>query len=100
MVDLEPREVLDRPDRERGAAERERRVDSVFAVAGDRDAQIARDRQIDEPVPARVGAQDHDRVGVVQADALVGVLVVTAEQEHGRRVREQQSALIREHRRH
>ena len=96
VVDGQAGEVRDRPDRERGAAELERRVDLVVAVAGDRHAQVARDREVHEPVASGVGAQQHDRVGVLVGGARSERGVVGAEQQDRARVGEQQPVLLGE----
>jgi hypothetical protein len=64
VVDVEARERPDRLDRERGAADLECSVDLLRAVARDRHLEVARDRQVVEPVMCRVGAQQQDGVGV------------------------------------
>ena len=87
-------EVVHRLDRERGAADLERGVDLLRRRAGDRHDDVARDREVVEAVVRRVGAQEHDRVGVAVAGAAADLRVVGAEQQDGRRVREQQAALL------
>ena len=95
VIDVEPCEILHRAQRQRRAAELERGVDLVRAVAGNLDAQVARDREVREPMSARVGADEHDRVGVARAGT-AGLATIGAEHEERRRSRREQSALFRE----
>ena len=71
VVHLDVGEPANRPDREGRAADLEGHVDLVEAVAGHLHAQVARDREvIQAPLPG-VGAQEHDRVGPLEARALL-----------------------------
>ena len=85
--------MADGPDRERRAADLEGGVDLAVAVTGDRHAEVAGDRQVDDAVVARVGADEHDRVRVPVASARVGARVVAPEQQDVGRVREQEPVL-------
>ena len=58
---------MDRLDRQRRPADLHRGVDLLGAGAGDRNHEVARDREVVEAVVRRVGAHQHDRVGVVVA---------------------------------
>ena len=75
-------------------AELEGHVDLVEAVAGHVHAQVARDREVVQaPLPG-VGAQEHDRVRALEARALLDPRrVVGAQEQDGRRVREDEPAL-------
>ena len=64
----------------------------LLAVAGHLRLQVARDREVDESVPARIGVEQRDGVGVLvgaPAGALLARRVVGAEQEDGRPVGEE-----------
>src|SRR5215218_4706780 len=58
VVDVDAQVLLDGLDRQRGAAERVRRVDLVAAVAGDVDDGVARDRQLRAVPAAEAHQQD------------------------------------------
>ena len=88
VVDRDARERLHGLDRERGAAERVGDVDAIVAVARDRHAQVARDRQLRDAVGARVDAHEQDRVGAPGAAVRAPV---GAEHERGRGVGEQRA---------
>src|SRR5579884_4316608 len=64
-----PDERVDRADGEPRPAELHGRVDLLLTVARHLGAQVARDREEDEPVPAGVGVEEGDRVGVLVAAA-------------------------------
>ena len=66
VVDLDPGELLDRPDRQRRAAVGVGGVDLARAVTGDRRHRVARDRE--PPGGAAADPPQHDRV---RADARV-----------------------------
>ena len=89
VVDLHARQVLHGLDRQRRAAERVRGVDAVVAVAGDRDAQVARDRELRDAVACRIDAHEQDRVRAPRP--AVGP-AIGAEHERRRGVREQRAA--------
>ena len=101
LGEVDDDDVVDRDvgvgrDRARGearAADLEGGVDLRAAVAGDLDAQVARDREVVEPVVRRVGAQQRDRVGVPVAGPGGRERVVGAEQQDRGRLREQ-AALV------
>ena len=79
----------------------ERGVDLPAPVAGDVDAQVARDREERESVAARVGADEHDRVRPACVAASGLGAAVGAEDEDRGRCRRQHPALalqFREHR--
>ena len=61
VVDLDPEQLLDGLDHQRGAAEAVGSVDLVVAELGDRRQGVAGDRQLLERAAA--GSQDHDRIG-------------------------------------
>ena len=100
VIDVEPGQVLDRPQRERRAAELERRVDLGRSVAGDLDPQVARDREEREPVLPGIGADQHDRVGAARVAAPGLGAAVGAEHEDRRRRRGEQPVLARQLARH
>ena len=94
VVDRQAGEVADGADREGRPADLERGVDLRLAVAGNLDAQVARDREVGDPVVARVGAHDHDRVRVLVVRPRVGVRVIGAEEEDVARIREEERVLV------
>ena len=96
VVRPQARERGDGLHRERRPAELEGGVDLVRALAGDVDAQVARDREIRHPVPLRVGAHEQDRVGAAEVLARGGAVAVGAEQHDQGRVRQHQPLLGRE----
>ena len=73
-----------------GPAELERCVDLVRPVARDVDAEVAWDREIGQPVPAGVGANEQDRVGAACVGPRSGLVAVGAEQQDQRRLRREQ----------
>ena len=67
VVDVQAREVLDRPERECRPAELVRGVDLREPDLGDLDLEVARDREVGEAALAGIGAEQHDRVRPVRA---------------------------------
>ena len=67
VVDRNGRVVGDRARGQAWPADLEGGVDLRVAVAGDLNAQVARDRQVVQPVVGRVGAQQRDRVRMLLA---------------------------------
>ena len=61
----QPGQVAHRADCERDAAALHREVDLGVADARNRHDDVARDREVRDAVVRRVGAHEHDRVGVV-----------------------------------
>ena len=69
VVDLQAGVLADRPDRERRAARLVGRVDLGAAEPVHRHVEVARDREVRDPVVRRIGAHEHDRVGVPEPRA-------------------------------
>ena len=61
-----PGQRLHRRERQRRAADLVRGVDLRRAVAGDLDAEVARDREVRDPVRLRIDVEEHERVGAVR----------------------------------
>src|SRR6266542_2604595 len=98
VVDVDPGQVPHRRHRERRPPDLVRGVDLVRSVAGNLDAEVSRDGEVGDAVMVRVGANEHDGVGV--PDPLSPRARVRAEQEDRRRVRQQQAALLLQLRAH
>ena len=93
VIHVEARERMDRPDRQRRAAVLEGGVDLLGPEAWDRHLDVARNRQVVQPVMRRVGAQQQNRVGVTVAGASADLRVVGAEHQDRGGVRDQKAAL-------
>ena len=90
VVDRQAGVRVHRPLGEPGSPDLEGRVDLVGPVAGDvRDAEVAWDREVDQLVVLRIGAEDLDGVRVLVGRARSVQRMVGAEQEDVARVREQ-----------
>ena len=101
VVDLQcgPEQLVCRLHGELRPTDLHRGVDLLLAVARDRRTQVARNGEVDEPVSARVRAQQHHRVGVLvgAASRLTVRRVIRAEQQDVGAGRKEQRVLRREH---
>ncbi len=96
VVDGHAGDRVHRADREPRPARLHGRVDLRRAESGDRDAQVARDRQVRDAVVRGIGSDEHHRVGVLVALPLCDRRVVGAEHEDRRRVRDEEAVLVGE----
>ena len=96
VVHVQAGQVLDRPQGERGATELVGRVDLREPVLGNLDLKVPRDGEVCESPFARIGAQQHDRVGPVGALPAGAVAAVSPEDEDRRRCRDEQAVALRE----
>ena len=96
VVDVEARQVLDRLQRQRRPTELRGGVELRGPVPGDLDAEVARDREEGEPVLARVGADQHHRVGAMGIAAAGLRAAVGSEDEDRRRGGREEAVLALE----
>ena len=96
VVDRQAREGLDGGERERRATDLVRRVDLRRAVAGDLDLEVARDREVRDPVRLGLEMDEHERVRAVGVAPTGRTAAVGADEEHRRRLREQRAVTLRQ----